>query len=240
VSKLVSQHVYAAVQLTLALQKIRWLQRRTQMCRLLVATTSQCNSGCTALFISCLFVSSPTPVPADALGQIFDTSRPLPALNVLQIDRLHRWQGRYCIGLDELKSIFYCCPSLQKLQCGLSFPSGADLNPMTQLQQLTMLQLSTGLHVKTASCLASLTGLKQLSARTWELPDEALLRLTVLTGLTELNLAAVDCIRGFHESSRSLLDAFPGNAATEGVPRITLHLKDSKVGSGGVSVPVHC
>jgi hypothetical protein len=95
---------------------------------------------------------------------------------------------------------------LQQLQWGTPLPVGADLTPLKQLQQLTELHLSTQLHVKTASCLASLTGLKQLKVTTRSLPDEALMRLTALTSLTQLHLRASDEQRGVVELSSGVLD----------------------------------
>ena len=156
----------------------------------------------------------------------------LTVLKILQIDRIDRWRGHYCPGLQELQNIFYC-PNLQHLLFGVGLPSGADLTPIMQLQQLTALLLATDAHVKTASCLASLAGLKQLTLRTFNLPDESLLCLAALTGLSVLSIAAVDDVGGFHGLSKELLPLLPGPSPPPGAQRTRLQFQD-----GWVSLPL--
>jgi hypothetical protein len=103
-------------------------------------------------------------------------------LKVLQIDTLQDWQF-HCPGLLRIPRFSHCCPNLQQLQSGAPLSTCVDLTPMTQLQQLTELLLLTLLDKSMAASLASLTGLKKLTLHTWQLPDEALLQLTALTGL---------------------------------------------------------
>jgi hypothetical protein len=117
-----------------------------------------------------------------------------------------------------------------------------------QLQQLTELHLSTQLHVETASCLASLAGLKQLKVTTRSLLDEALMRLAALTSLTQLHLRASDEQRGFAELSSGILDELH-KKSNQQAPRLSavtvpgscwqLQLLDNPVGSL-LYCTVHC
>jgi hypothetical protein len=114
---------------------------------------------------------------AEALYEVFDPRRPLRALKVLQIDRMQQWQ---CLspGTLAFHGLAHCCPNLQQLQIGAQLAVGADLTPLTQLQQLAELVLVPAtLNTTTATCLASLTGLKKLTLHTSRLSDEALLQL---------------------------------------------------------------
>jgi hypothetical protein len=149
-------------------------------------------------------------------------------LKVLQIDTLQDWQF-HCPGLLRIPRFSHCCPNLQQLQFGAPLSTCVDLTPMMQLQQLTELLLLTLLDKSMAASLASLTGLKKLTLHTWQLPDEALLQLTALTGLEELLITAGRSNTGFEGMSQGLREALHGDLLLAAEQRTRLRLQHNAV-----------
>jgi hypothetical protein len=131
--------------------------------------------------------------------------------------------------LDYIHNLCCCCPNLQQLQFGAPLPNGVDLALLMQLQQLTLLLLSTPFR----SPLASLTGLKQLTLHTSQLPDVALLQLTALTGLEKLLISVVRGSYGFQGMSKALQEAVPGGPLPPGAQRTRLLFQHKEVSCAG-------
>jgi hypothetical protein len=78
-----------------------------------------------------------------------------------------------------------------------------------------------------------LTGLKQLSLHTLQLPDVALLQLTALTGLEKLLISVVRGSDRFKGMSQGLQEALPGVPLPPGAQRTRLHFQHKEVSCAG-------
>lgn len=120
----------------------------------------------------------------------FGAGRPLAQLRTLHLTAL----GHFLVGakLDSaaLTSVAASCPSLQSLDISNSGAAGMQLQPLRQMQCLTQLYLSADVSdTDAADTLAHMTHLQDLRlASTRNLTDQGLLQLTVLRGLTQLEL----------------------------------------------------
>jgi hypothetical protein len=124
---------------------------------------------------------------------MFDTNRPLPLLQTLEVEYSPTWQYWSTCSVSQLivydlQLLVQCCPGLRDLQ--IAVEGEADLFPLTQLQQLTALTVCLKLDENTAQGLAVLTGLKKLGLHTVCLPAAALAWLTKLQNLDSLGIFA--------------------------------------------------
>jgi hypothetical protein len=124
-------------------------------------------------------------------GDVFSSSRPLPLLQVLELDSSHKWRGKLCgscMDHQGLQLLVQCCPGLQQLGLGAAVGENADLSPLLQLKYLTSLSVCMSLCISTVQCLVAFNGLRSLTFHTEILPDLALMWLAKLQHLVSLDI----------------------------------------------------